>query len=299
MSAESYSYMKKENAPIDFLAIGHVTHDLVDGRIRLGGAALYSCMTALRLGKSVGIFTSYGEDYVGKGVLDGIASQVVEGSKTSTFRNLYLNRQRIQHVYGIAEYLRPETVPSLWRKARIVYVCPVLHEVTLETATLFQGCITGIAPQGWFRTWNENGQIHPCRWDGFERYLQHATMVIVSENDIAGSEDVISLFRSMVRIVIVTRAERGAVVYAPDKTFDLGAYPADEFEPTGAGDCFGASFLIRYQETGDIEEAARFASCVGSFVVEKEGIEGIPERRDVLARMESNAISLTIQEKLP
>ena len=39
----------------DFLAVGHVTHDHVEsGKIRLGGAALYSSLTAHRLGKILG-----------------------------------------------------------------------------------------------------------------------------------------------------------------------------------------------------------------------------------------------------
>ena len=67
--------------------------------------------------------------------------------------------------------------------------------------------------------------------------------------------------------------------------------PLEEIkDPTGAGDCFGAAFLVRYAETGDIEEAGRFASCVGSFVVEKEGIEGIPVRETVEERMRKEEI---------
>jgi len=291
--------MVQEKAPLEFVAVGHVTHDRVDGRIRLGGAALYSCVTATRLGKHAGIVTSFGQDYRGKEILDGIPMHVARGSKTSTFENLYLNRERVQHIYGIAEELRPEMVPSAWRNATIVYICPVLHEVPMEMPSLFQGSIVGLAPQGLFRAWDGHGRIYPSRWEGFEDVLPHVNMVIVSENDIAGNEDIVDLFRDAVNIVVVTRAEKGAVVYTQGRIFDLGVYPANECEPTGAGDCFGASFLIRYQETGDIEEAARFASCVGSFVVEKDGIEGIPQREEVVTRMKSHRLPVTARRQIP
>jgi sugar/nucleoside kinase (ribokinase family) len=287
------------DAPIDFLAVGHVTHDRVDGKIRLGGAALYSALTAARMGKQVAVLTSYGDDFVGADTLDGIPAIVRPAQKTSTFKNTYTRNERIQRVYEMAEVLSPEALPPLWRTSRVVYLCPVLHEVPPEMVELFPESLVGVAPQGFFRTWNGQGRIRPCRWEGYERMLRRATMVIVSENDIAGNEDIIGDFRRLARIVIVTRAEKGARVFSGNTVLDLGAYPATECEPTGAGDCFGASFLVRYQETGDIEEAARFASCVGAFVVEKDGIQGIPTREDVLERMKSYALPVSRSKDRP
>lgn len=290
---------RRLDSPIDFLAVGHVTHDRVDGKIRLGGAALYSALTAARMGKQVAVFTSYGEDFVGEGTLDGISAIVRRAEKTSTFKNIYTRNERIQHVYEMAEDLDPEALPPPWRNSRVVYVCPVLHEVPPEMVELFPQSLLGIAPQGFFRTWNGQGRIRPCRWVGYERMLRRATMVIVSENDIAGNEDIIEDFRRLARIVIVTRAEKGARIFSGRTVLDLGAYPATECEPTGAGDCFGASFLVRYEETGDIEQAARFASCVGAFVVEKEGIQGIPTREDVLERMNRYTLPLSRSKDPP
>ncbi len=37
-----------------------------------------------------------------------------------------------------------------------------------------------------------------------------------------------------------------------------------------------------------VSEATRFATCVGSFVVEGKGIEGIPTREEVTSRMEEH-----------
>jgi len=274
-----------------FLAIGHVTHDLVNGKIRVGGAALYSTITAHRLGKRAALLTSFGEDYVGADALEGISKKVIPSRQTSTFRNLYRNGERAQIVYSAADFLDAQKLPPLWKNAGIVYLCPVLHEIPQEANGFSSQSLLSLAPQGLMRSWNGEGRIMRHRWEGFETLLRNTQAVIFSEKDIEGNEDQINLFKKVSPLVIVTRARQGVSIYLPDRTLTLGTYPAEEVDPTGAGDCFGAAFLIRYTETLDIRDAAMFASCVGSFVVEREGINGIPGREAVYARMETFSLS--------
>jgi len=274
----------------DFLSIGHVTHDLVEDGIQLGGAALYSALTAYHLGKNTSLFTSYGEDFVGKATLQVLSTKVIPARQTSAFRNLYEADRRVQHVDRIGGHLDQRVLPEAWSKAGIVYLCPVLHEISTDIGNRFSEALIGVSPQGWMREWDKVGRIRPRRWEGFEGLLRCARVVIVSAQDIEGNMDLVQDLRRMTPIVIVTRAKEGAVIYAPGQTLTLGTYAAEERDPTGAGDCFGAAFLIRYAETGNVEEAGRFASCVGSFVVEGAGIEGIPTREDVEARMEGQVV---------
>jgi sugar/nucleoside kinase (ribokinase family) len=270
----------------EFLSVGHVTHDQVDGGgTQPGGAALYSSLTAHRLGKRAAVLTSCGEDFVAQGALEQIAVKVVRASETSTFRNTYHEEGRVQYVYAAAASLSAGDLPSSWKEAPLVYLCPVLHEVPMDIGESFTGSLIGVAPQGWTRRWDESGRIRSRRWEGFEALLGRSKIVIVSEEDIAEEQGLVEAFRKHARIVIVTRAERGATIFEGKRTLTLGACPAEERDPTGAGDCFGAAFLIRYAERGDIEEAGRFASCVGACVVEKGGIAGIPIRQAVEERM--------------
>jgi len=272
--------------------VGHVTHDHVEGgKIQLGGAALYSSLTAERLGKQAAILTSYGEDYTGLGAIKEIAARVVSAPRTSSFRNVYDTGGRVQYVHEVAASLHTQDLPVKWTEARLVYLCPVLHEFRMDMGEAFKGSMLGVAPQGWMRTWDEAGRIRGREWKGFERLLDCSQMVIVSEEDIVGAETLVDVFRAHAPIVILTRAGRGAVIFADNRTLMLGAHAAVERDPTGAGDCFGAAFLIRYKETGSIEGAARFASCVGAFVVEEEGIAGIPSRGAVERRMREESIS--------
>lgn len=276
----------------EFLAVGHVTHDHAQGdKMQLGGAALYASVTARRLGKQAAVLTSYGEDFLGREALNGVTVRVVGASRTSTFRNRYESGGRVQHVYASATSLAVGDLPSAWGRTPAVYLCPVLHEVPMEMGEAFSGSLIGVAPQGWMRKWDESGRIQGRRWEGFEALLRRSELVIVSEEDLAEDQERVQAFRRLAPIVIVTRAEQGAVIFAGRKTLWMGVFEAVERDPTGAGDCFGAAFLVRYAETQDIEEAGRFAACVGAFVVEEEGITGIPSREAVEERMRQEDVS--------
>jgi sugar/nucleoside kinase (ribokinase family) len=61
-------------------------------------------------------------------------------------------------------------------------------------------------------------------------------------------------------------------------------YPATEVDPTGAGDVFAAAFLLWLRRTGDPRAAGDFANRVAALAVEREGLDGVPARDELLAR---------------
>jgi sugar/nucleoside kinase (ribokinase family) len=68
--------------------------------------------------------------------------------------------------------------------------------------------------------------------------------------------------------------------------YDLPAFTTVEVDPTGAGDVFAAAFLVAIRERRPVVRAALFAACAASFAVEAPGVEGIPTRKAVEARLE-------------
>lgn len=287
--------MRRSDSRPDFLAVGHVTHDLVrGGAIRPGGAALYAAWAAHRLGRRAAVFTAHAGGFAGRIYLESLRSFVVPSLETSTFRNLYRRGARQQRVTGVAAELDPGQLPRAWRRASLVYLCPVLNEVPPGWAALFPDSLVAVAPQGWLRQWDERGVVRPTRWEGFEPFLEKARLVIVSEEDLAGNRHYVKLFRKLCPVVVVTRGCRGCTIYGRDRILKLGVYPAEEKDPTGAGDVFGAAFLVRYAETGSLEDAGRFASSAASLTVEREGLSGVPTRDEVLARMSRFALRMAI-----
>ena len=92
------------------------------------------------------------------------------------------------------------------------------------------------------------------------------------------------------RVLAVKDGSRGTSVYTRQEAFSMGVYPATEVDPTGAGDCFDATFLAMLCEGAPLRKAARFASAAGAKAVEKRGpMEGNSFRAEVEAFVDAVA----------
>ena len=270
-----------------FISIGHITHDLVGNGITPGGPALYSTYTARNLGVHTGMVTSFSRPLLRPSLLNGIDIHCKEAEHTTTFVNLYNEEgERRQIIENVADPIESELIPPAWRAANIVNLCPVANEYLPEIAQLFDNALIGVCPQGWMRKWDTEGQVSKKDWDSFKEVLPYADLVFFSEEDVADPQKTVETYLKYTKMVVVTCGKRGASVFSHDGEYHSPAFPTVEVEPTGAGDVFATAFLINYFETHDPLGAANFANCVASFVVEKEGIYGIPTRGDVERRLQ-------------
>jgi sugar/nucleoside kinase (ribokinase family) len=86
-------------------------------------------------------------------------------------------------------------------------------------------------------------------------------------------------------MVALTRGWQGLALHTREGIQDVPSLPRKEVDPTGAGDVFAASFLVRYQETGDPAAAAAFAACAASCVVEGLAASTLGDRAEVEKRL--------------
>src|SRR5690606_13830059 len=85
-------------------------------------------------------------------------------------------------------------------------------------------------------------------------------------------------------IVTVTHGHRGATLHAPGGVREYTAIPSGAtVDPTGAGDSFATAFVVRYAETGDLEEAMAYGLAAGSIAIERDG-PGAAATRDQLRK---------------
>lgn len=280
---------KKVYPYIEFLSIGHFTHDVVNHNFILGGAAAYSSKTATKLGIKTGVITSVGEDFIHFDKLNGIPIALINknlnGIKTTTFQNIYENGIRRQFIRSVSETIKPEHIPQEWIKTSIVYICPVANEVEPSIVHSFPNSIIGASPQGWMRCWNDKGMVSQKKWEYAEDVLPYIDALIMSEEDISATPEVVDEYAKMVHMLILTRGERGSTLFYEGKIVDFPAFKTEVFDPTGAGDVFATAFLIKYKQTNDPYEASVFANCTASFVVEKQGMDGIPDIEQVKLRL--------------
>jgi len=270
--------------PVDYLVIGHVTHDLTPSGPRLGGTAAYSALTAQALGMRVGVVTASGAETA----LDALQDVLVvsaPSARSTTFENIHTENGRRQVLHHQAERLSFENVPENWRKASIIQLGPVAQELDAVLPDSFTPSLLGLTPQGWLRAWDETGRVVQTDWDSAEQALGQAGAVVVSVEDVAGDEEQLEFMAAHTRILAVTEAAAGARLYWHGDQRRFRAPALQEVDATGAGDIFAAAFFIRLLATRDPWEAARFATQLSAHSVMRSGLKGIPTAEEIQACM--------------
>jgi sugar/nucleoside kinase (ribokinase family) len=262
----------------DFVAIGHVTLDRFGESTRPGGSALYAAVTAHRLGLSVGLLTSHGDDFPLDVIPPKIEVVSVPAADTTRFEHRQDPGGRVSHVRAVAGPLTTAAVPEDWREASLTLLAPVIDEVDPMIAPLFTDGAVGAAAQGWVRHVKPDGLVVPRPWRSPERLLQSVQALFLSREDIRGQEaQVVEWFQRM-PVGVLTADRDGALLFVNGERYEIHPRPAVEVDPTGAGDVFAATFLIQYQRDGDPWQAAAAAACAGSLAVEGEGWSTVPDR---------------------
>ena len=267
----------------EFLVVGHICRDVVPEGYRLGGTATYAAVTAQRLGLRPGIVTRAAPEVLEADLLQGAEVHLLPSAVTTTFENIYRDGRRAQRIHAVAGPIGPEDVPLDWRDAPIVLLAPLAQEVHPSLARLFPGTLLGVVPQGWMRQWDGTGHVRRAAWASAEEVLPHVRAVVVSEEDVGEDVAWVRRWADQVECLVLTQGARGATLYWGGRARSMPAREAREVDPTGAGDVFAATFLVRLRETDDPVEAARFANAVASFSVEAPGPAGIPWRPQVEA----------------
>lgn len=266
--------------PVDYLLIGHVTQDIIPSGFALGGTVSYAALTARAFGKHVGIVTSCTAD-LALPELEDIPVMRKQAAHNSTFENIYTPNGRIQYIRSVAEKIGVEDIPPAWRNTPIVHLGPVAAELDPALAKAFPNSMLGITPQGWLRSWDGRGLVSFTDWSEALNVLSHANVVVLSVEDVRGSEDVIQEYVSEVPVLVVTEGARGARIYWNGDVRFIRPPLEDEVDSVGAGDIFAASFFIRYNDTRDPWESARVATQIAARSVTRKTLSGVPTAEEV------------------
>jgi 1D-myo-inositol 3-kinase len=264
----------------DLVIVGHICQDLMpDGSLSLGGSVSYAATTAWRLGCRVGIVTSAAPGLDLSQALPDAEIRCKPAPTTTIFENIYHNGVREQILHQRAEVLTCKEIPMAWRSAPMVYLGSIDQEIDPGVFGCFSDdSLVCVMPQGFFRRWDVRGRVSFVEWQPPESLLRHIDILVLSELDVPDPEALVRDWQQAIGVIVITQAERGATVYRAEEVCHYPARPAQQVDPTGAGDVFAAAFLIRFKETGDLCESARFANTVASLSTEGPGVSGIPLR---------------------
>ncbi len=267
------------------LAVGHVTWDRRPEGEVLGGSASYAALTARALGWEAAVLTSAGGDFAPERHLPGVRVFLQRAAATTRFVNTYDDDgQRRQVVVSRAAEIDVSAVPDEWRDPDVLLLGPVAGELGAGLAQAFDPSVVGALGQGWLREIGPGGQVSARDWPQPAADLLGVHTLFLSQHDLPqrGSP---ADFLGFVPMVVLTRGWRGLTLLTRQGAQDVPTLPRPEIDPTGAGDVCAAAFLLRYHETGDPLEAAAFATCAASCVVEGIGASTLGGRDEISRRL--------------
>ena len=296
----------------ELVIIGHIINETIQypGRTItpvLGSPAAYSSVVASRLGIKTGLVTKIGKDWPDE-LLQVIKDAEVDirgvevGDKST--RNLLIydtsGNKKVRYL-SKAPPIYALDVPEEYLKAKIIYICPMDHEVPLETVRELSnlGKTLAVDLMGYG---GATSSVHPDKKEqeshqALKELIKHFHIVRASIEDSqcffgakeGMEEDIAHLFTEWgADIGIVTLGEKGAVVTTKDKKFRVPAFPAKVEDCTGAGDAYSAGFLVEYLRTEDSYKSALFGAATASLVIEGSGgvlLERMPTSSEVQGRI--------------
>ena len=269
------------------LIVGSVAYDTIvtpfsTGENILGGSASYACLacsyfTTPRLVSVVGndFDPAYVERFKERGVdLGGLQIDPTgkSFSWTGEYSEGFRSRETKDIQLNVFESFQP-SLPAAYKRSRYVMLGNINPEL--------QSCVLDQLEGNPFVLANTIDL-----WINLKRgllldLLKRVSLFLLNEEEVVqltGVNDVIEaggkLLQMGPKMAIVTKGKQGALLFLPDGSFAVPAYPAVELrDPTGAGDSFAGSLIGYLASVGrsdpeSLREALFYAAATASLTVE-------------------------------
>lgn len=90
------------------------------------------------------------------------------------------------------------------------------------------------------------------------------------------------LLNAKADVIVIKRGARGATVVGQGERYDFDGHVVTEVDPTGAGDCFGGTFIGLLSQGATLRDAAEQANAAGALAVTRRGpMEGNSSSNDI------------------
>ena len=293
-------------------AIGNPVYDYIKtrktqpkGRI-LSGCSTNAALALAKMGEQVRLIGAVGDDYKEKFIDDlsrfSIEYKIVPSKQTGGFSLVYYDDfgNRTLDLLGRADNVG-RIDPLLYDGSEAVLIGPILGEVSFDDIREIRQNFSGLFfcdPQGLLRGADDSGRIYHEKVDGIEEII--GQFDIVKPNELEGEiltgidcrEDPYEAARIIKswgpKVVIVTLAELGSLVYDGQEFIDIAPYEVDLVDATGSGDVYMAGFTFEYLKTGgDLRRAGCFASATSSLMIEHVGPDFPMNEQTIRARQEA------------
>lgn len=277
------------------------------------GAPAIFADQAVRLGHSVGFIGSCGADDFGDCLVsrfeaDGLdASTVrrVEGIATGVAFVTYFSngdRRFLFHIANSAAGHLPEPTGEMFEGTKWLHICgSTLSAGEDMRQKCYRACELAVAA-GAKVSFDPN--LRPELLGGEEPLrrvckpvMDVAALVLPSSSEaeilsgVSGADNACrALLAGAAEVVALKQGSAGCKVYCADGEFEVPAFPVEAVDPTGAGDCFDAGFVVGLLEGKHPQEAGKLANACGALGATRKGpMEGALPLAEVQRFMSQHA----------
>ncbi len=286
----------------EYVVVGHCALDVQpDGSFLPGGTALYSALTAARMGMRVGILTAGDPTAIAAALAPfdtSFAIHIVPATATTTFENIPTPAGRKQTLHAWAGPILPDALPTAWRRATVLHLGPIADELPPDAwaealGADREGAWTIATPQGWLRRWGTLPS--PIRQETLRlphRLLDRLSAMIISVEERDAAEAAV---RRVARhgLGAITDGPLGVDILRRDATVRVPTFPVPMRDETGAGDVFAAAWAVGLARGEHPEIAARVACAAASLSITAPGPHGIPTTAAIDALLATNTDQAT------
>ena len=256
-----------------------------------GAPAIFADQAALCGARST-IISEIGNDDFGKLNLDRLNQDGVDtthvlctGDNTTgtAFVTYFANgeRQFIFHFsHAACGELSPENVDEeIIRNSRYLHIMgcsitgsPTMGEAIMHAVRIASENKVKIAFDPNIRPELYHGRVA----DYYEEILNKCDILLTGKSEISllcpdTNDPIEYLTGGKERIVVVKDGSHGAALYSKDLCLKAPVFPANQLDPTGAGDSFDATFLAMLCAGYSLEDCMLYSAAAGAKAVEKRG----------------------------
>lgn len=273
------------------------------------GAPFIFAVQAARLGAKVGAIGAVGDDAFGRCQLDQLEADGVDtrgvhvlSDYTTGVAFIAYNgdgsREFVFHArHAAAGQLTPNMLdPALFAGLKCLHVMGSTLSMSADALALGERALDMAQANGARICFDPNIRpqlLAPERArEVFQPFARAADVLIPTADELmllTGAPSLreaaqIQRERAPGQIIVVTRGAAGCTVFddAHPDGLDVPGFIVEEIDPTGAGDCFDAGFLVRWLRGDTTAEAARYANACGALAVMARGpMAGAQHANDV------------------
>lgn len=257
-----------------------------EGRV-LSGCSTNACLALSRLKMKTTLIGRIGPDFHARFIRDmerfGIPTVIEHSEESGGFELIYLDEKGNRSLKLLGDAGKIGIFPEVLAESAWILIGPILREIHLDYVERIKSETRAkifVDPQGLIR-FRSGSSVRHGRTDEAESIASLSDVFKPNELEckiltgIDPREDYEAPARMIhswgAKLVIITLAELGSVIYDGREFYKIPAYQTDVLDSTGAGDTYAGGFLYALTHNFGLFEAGCFAGCVSSIKIEHCG----------------------------